>query len=156
MPEDKKDPDLLDKLCLEADGIFLFALEGLKRPMANHYRFSETEANKAELQQYRKDSDSVLSFVKDCCETGDDAFVCGATELFNAYKAYCEESGLKPYFVICTDEENDAYRVKGQYKTITGVVLKVDQHEQTITILNGSETHIIAFSDVYRIIDPAR
>ena len=60
------------------------------------------------------------------------------------------------YFVICTDEENDAYRVKGQYKTITGVVLKVDQHEQTITILNGSETHIIAFSDVYRIIDPAR
>ena len=97
VPEDKKDPDLLDKLRLEADGIFLFALEGLKRLMANHYRFSETEANKAELQQYREDSDSVLSFVKDCCETGDDAFVCGSTELFNAYKAYCEESGLKPY-----------------------------------------------------------
>ena len=97
VPEDKKDPDLLDKLRLEADGIFLFALEGLKRLMANRYRFSETEANKAELQQYREDSDSVLSFVKDCCETGDDDFVCGSTELFNAYKAYCEESGLKPY-----------------------------------------------------------
>lgn len=97
VPEDKKDPDLLDKLRLEADGIFLFALEGLKRLMANRYRFSETAANKAELQQYREDSDSVLSFVKDCCETGDDAFVCGSTELFNAYKAYCEESGLKPY-----------------------------------------------------------
>ena len=97
VPEDKKDPDLLDKLRLEADGIFLFALEGLKRLMANRYRFSETEANKAELQQYREDSDSVLSFVKDCCETGDDDFVCGSTELFNAYKAYCEESGMKPY-----------------------------------------------------------
>lgn len=97
VPEDKKDPDLLDKLRLEADGIFLFALEGLKRLMANHYRFSETEANRAELQQYREDSDSVLSFVKDCCETGDDDFICGSTELFNAYKAYCEESGLKPY-----------------------------------------------------------
>ncbi len=96
VPEDKKDPDLLDKLRLEADGIFIFALEGLKRLIVNHYRFSETEANKAELQQYREDSDSVLSFIKECCEIGED-FVCGSTELFNAYKAYCEESGLKPY-----------------------------------------------------------
>lgn len=97
VPEDRKDPDLLDKLRMEADGIFLFALEGLKRLMRNHYRFSETEANRAELQQYREDSDSVLSFVKDCCETGDDDFACGSMELFNAYKTYCEESGLKPY-----------------------------------------------------------
>jgi len=97
VPEDKKDPDLLDKLRMEADGIFLFALEGLKRLMRNRYRFSETQANREELQQYREDSDSVLSFVKDCCETGDDSFACGSTELFNAYKNYCEESGMKPY-----------------------------------------------------------
>ena len=97
MPEDKKDPDLLDKLRLEADGIFLFALEGLKRLMHNHYRFSETEANRTELQQYREDSDSVLSFIKDACETGDDQYVAGSTEMFNAYKTYCEESGMKPY-----------------------------------------------------------
>ena len=97
VPEDKKDPDLLDKLRLEADGIFLFALEGLKRLMHNRYRFSETRANQEELQQYREDSDSVLSFIKDCCITGDESYVCGSTELFNAYKAYCEESGMKPY-----------------------------------------------------------
>ena len=97
VPEDKKDPDLLDKLRLEADGIFLFALEGLKRLMHNHYRFSETEANRTELQQYREDSDSVLSFIKDACETGDDQYVAGSTEMFNAYKTYCEESGMKPY-----------------------------------------------------------
>lgn len=97
VPEEKKDVDLLDKFRAEADGIFLFALEGLKRLMRNHYRFSETEANRAELQQYREDSDSVLSFIKDCCLTGDDSCVCGSTELFNAYKTYCEESGMKPY-----------------------------------------------------------
>ena len=39
----------------------------------------------------------MLSFVKDCCETGGDDFACGSTELFNAYKAYCTESGMKPY-----------------------------------------------------------
>lgn len=32
------------------------------------------------------------------------------------------------YFSVYTDEENDAYLVKGQYKTITGVVLNVDPH----------------------------
>ena len=96
VPEDRKDPELLDKLRKEADGIFLFALDGLKRLMRNRYRFSETQANRAELQQYREDSDSVLSFLKECCIREEGAEV-GATELFNAYKGYCEESGMKPY-----------------------------------------------------------
>lgn len=39
----------------------------------------------------------MLSFIKDCCDTGDADYVSGSTELFNAYKAYCEESGMKPY-----------------------------------------------------------
>ena len=55
------------------------------------------------------------------------------------------------YFAVCTDEENDAYLVKGQYKTVTGVVLKVDPHEQHISIRSGVETHVIPFSDIYRI-----
>jgi len=96
VPENIKDPNLLDKLRTEADGIFLFALEGLKRLIRNNYKFSETARNKAELQQYREESDSVLAFVKEDCETSDDYEV-GSTELFNAYKAYCEECGLKPY-----------------------------------------------------------
>ena len=58
------------------------------------------------------------------------------------------------YFVICDDEENDAYRVKGQYKTITGVVMKVDQNEQRITIRRGADTEVIPFSDIYRIFKP--
>ena len=96
VPEDKKDPELLDKLRLEADGIFPFALEGLKRLMHNRYRFSEPRANQEELQQYREDSDSVLSFIKDCCVC-DASAVVGSTELFNAYKAYCEGRGMKQY-----------------------------------------------------------
>ena len=96
VPESKKDPELLDKLHLEADGIFLFALEGLKQLINKHYRFSETKANKEELQQYREESNSVLSFVKECCVV-EISHEIGSTELFNAYKGYCEESGLKPY-----------------------------------------------------------
>ena len=86
------------KFRMEADGIFLFALQGLRRLMGNHYVFSETEKNRAELQQYREESDSVLSFVKEHCivlPEGEGSV--GSTELFNAYKGYCEECGLKPY-----------------------------------------------------------
>ena len=60
------------------------------------------------------------------------------------------------YFSVCTDEENDAYGVKGQYKTVTGVVLRVDQHEQRIIIRNGEGTFLIPFADIYRIYDPSR
>lgn len=96
VPAEKRDPELIDKFRLEADGIFLFALEGLKRLMKNRFKFSETDVNRAELQQYREESDSVLLFIRDCCETDKD-YVVGSTELFNAYKDYCDECGLKPY-----------------------------------------------------------
>lgn len=96
VPPEKRDPNLLDKFRSEADGIFLFALDGLKRLMNNHYVFSETAVNAEELQQYREDSDSVLSFVRDNCELSVE-YASGSTVLFNAYKVYCEECGMKPY-----------------------------------------------------------
>ena len=96
VPKEKRDPDLVDKFRGEADGIFMFALEGLRRLMKQSYRFSETDVNVQELQQYREESDSVLAFVREYCELGD-TYYTGSTELYNAYKNYCEESGMKPY-----------------------------------------------------------
>ncbi len=85
VPKEKRDPGLVDKFRSEADGIFMFALKGLRRLMANNYKFSETEVNELELQQYREESDSVLSFVKECCDV-DETYAIGSTELFNQYK----------------------------------------------------------------------
>lgn len=96
VPVEQRDPHLLDKFRAEADGIFLFALDGLRRLMRENYVFCETERNKAELQQYREESDSVLSFVKECCLLGTEYEV-GSTDIFNCYKTYCEECGLKPF-----------------------------------------------------------
>ena len=95
VPEEKRDPDIIEQFKSEADGIFMFALEGLRRLIANHFKFSETEKNKVALQLYREQSDSVLSFVKECCELDPKRSV-GSTEFFNAYQSYCEESGLRP------------------------------------------------------------
>ena len=98
---------------MEADGIFLFALEGLRRLMNNHFVFSETQVNADELQQYREESDSVLSFVKDYCEL-DTGYSAGSTELFNAYKSYCEECGLKPY-----SQKSFVQQIMATFPTVT-------------------------------------
>lgn len=96
VPEALRDPELLSKFQSEADGIFQYALVGLRRLMSNGFRFSETESNKRELQKYREDSNSVLAFVRDCCVLDIDAEV-GRTEVYQRYRSYCEESGLQPF-----------------------------------------------------------
>ena len=96
VPEKERDPDLLDKFRAEADGIFMFALKGLKRLKDKDYNFSVTQTNIDALRQYREESDSVLSFVKDCCTLTPDKAI-GSTELYHIYRAYCEESGMKAY-----------------------------------------------------------
>ena len=95
MPPEKRDPNLLDKLAVERDGIFMWALTGLKRLMANSYIFSETDATRAELQRYKVESNSVLSFVEDCCELDENAESI-REELFQQYREYCNKNGLKP------------------------------------------------------------
>ena len=57
------------------------------------------------------------------------------------------------YFVVCADEENYAYRLKGRYKTVTGVVPEVDSHERSIAIQSRIEPRIIPFSDAYRVLE---
>lgn len=73
----------------------MWALEGLKRLIANGYAFSETESTKAELQRYKVESNSALSFVEECCVLEDEA-ECVREELFQAYRDYCLKNGFKP------------------------------------------------------------
>lgn len=93
VPPEKRDPDLLDKFREEADGIFMFALEGLRRLISRNYIFAETEKNARELELYRISSDSVLSFVADCCTIKEGAST-SSSILGEAYKKYCEENGM--------------------------------------------------------------
>jgi putative DNA primase/helicase len=95
LSEDKKDVEMLDKFQAEADGIFMFALAGLKRLIKNKFKFSETKNTNEELHKYRIDSNSVLSFVEDCCTVNLDAEV-ERTELFNRYRDYCTDGNLQP------------------------------------------------------------
>lgn len=87
------DVDLKKKLEDEADGIFNFALVGLRKLMSQDYKFSETEKNIKALEKYRIESDSVLSFVNDCCEI-DLSAKKPSTELYRNYEDYCSQNGI--------------------------------------------------------------
>lgn len=68
VPEERIDPELRgEKLKKEADGIFMWVLEGLRRLLSKNFAFSENEYTRKRLEQYKQESSSVLSFVSECC-----------------------------------------------------------------------------------------
>ena len=71
------------------------ALTGLKRLIASGYVFSETERTRAELEKYRIESNSVLSFAKLYCVAEEEG-VTVRDDLFLRYKEYCGNAGMKP------------------------------------------------------------
>ena len=86
----KKDEMLPEKLKAESDGIIAFAMEGLKRLMANNYRFSETDRTRMELTNYKTENSSVLAFVEECCDVSAE-YECFRTELYSSYLEYCND-----------------------------------------------------------------
>ena len=132
--EEKKDVMLIEKLRDEADGIFMFALEGLHRLMKNGWKFSTTKANELELARYKAESDSAYGFVLDKCELSD-TYSVGSTELHERYKTYCDEIGCKPFaqrtFIsqLCADF-SDLERGRdttGKRRVINGIRIKDDE-----------------------------
>lgn len=94
VPKTKRDPNLLEKLAAERDGILMWALTGLHRLMEQNYQFTETEATQEELRRYKVESNSALLFVEECCVISPDA-VSAREEVFDRYREYCVRNGLR-------------------------------------------------------------
>lgn len=94
VPASKRDPNLREKLAVERDGIFMWALEGLQRLMENSYIFTETDRTRNEILRYKVESNSALMFLEECCEI-DENGECVREELFQRYKDYCNKNGMK-------------------------------------------------------------
>jgi putative DNA primase/helicase len=93
VPPERRDPNLKNRVACERDGIFTWALEGLRRLIANSYRFSETSRTLEELRRYKVESNSALLFLEECCEIGGGHVA--REELFEKYCDYCRKSGMK-------------------------------------------------------------
>jgi len=93
VPKEIKDLHLMDKLTLEADGILLWAIAGLKRLIEQDYQFSETERTIAETRRYKVKNNNVLAFVEEHCVIEPGA-VASRKDMYTLYKEFCEEGGF--------------------------------------------------------------
>lgn len=95
VPKDKQDRGLGKKLHKELDYILQWALVGLDRLINNNFLFTENEATRQLLDDYKIGSNSVLLFIQDCCEVGQE-FSHSRRDLYTYYKEYCQENGMLP------------------------------------------------------------
>lgn len=88
------DPFLGDKIRQEAEGILIWALDGLERLLQNGYRFSESQKTKELLDQIRHDDDPFAEFIEDMVIFAPDARV-SRPRTWEAYRRFCHENGSK-------------------------------------------------------------
>ena len=91
------DPFLAEKLADEAEGIFLWCLEGLNRLLANNYQFSLSGKARENVETVKRSSNNVIEFLR---SEGYIRFRADAEAssraLYEAYKLWCEDNVRKP------------------------------------------------------------
>ncbi|MDK0933604.1 phage/plasmid primase, P4 family [Clostridium perfringens] len=126
----KIDKSLKYKFQREKEGILNWALEGLKRLYENNFEFSENELTDGVKKEYKRENNNVISFVEECCEL-DSLFSCSRIELYEAYKEFCVEAGLKALSQIKFNKElegnfNITRSRSGKLRSWNGVRIKLD------------------------------
>jgi putative DNA primase/helicase len=98
IPEERKDYSLLNKLELEMDGIFMWALDGLAR-LIERGRFVETVDSADASALIAKHRASVKAFVETCTvDVEDQRQLIAGEELFEEYKEWCAWEHVRPYY----------------------------------------------------------
>jgi len=90
IPEDRRDPLLPTKLKSELAGIFNWALQGWQKYQLHGFQTPVTVT--AATSEYRQASDSIGTFIAECCEV-DEIHTAASAELYRAYVSWCEEAG---------------------------------------------------------------
>lgn len=126
----KIDKALKYKFQREKEGILNWALEGLKRLYENNFEFSENELTDGVKKEYKRENNNVISFVEECCEI-DSLFSCSRIEIYEAYKEFCREAGLKALSQIKFNKElegnfNITRSRSGKLRLWNGVRMKLD------------------------------
>ncbi|MDG6877573.1 DNA primase family protein [Clostridium perfringens] len=126
----KIDKALKYKFQREKEGILNWALEGLKRLYENNFEFSENELTDGVKKEYKRENNNVISFVEECCEL-DGLFSCSRIELYEAYKEFCVEAGLKALSQIKFNKElegnfNITRSRSGKLRLWNGVRIKLE------------------------------
>jgi len=95
IPDEEKDPQLLEKLLAEAEGILAWAVAGAQRWYGGGRRLPRPEEVRTAGEVYRADMDTVGRFLEECCEIGA-SFTVPSSEMYAAYRRWAEKGGEHP------------------------------------------------------------
>ena len=89
------DPDIAEKMAAEAEGIFLWAFEGLQRLVRNSFKFTESDRARQNRELVKRDNNNFFDFMEaeDYIRLKADACV-SSKDLYTIYKMWCEENNL--------------------------------------------------------------
>ena len=122
IPEEKRDAALLDKMKPEIPAIINWFLEGLKRLIANGYKFTRSKSAEDAVKEYRQRLDSVYRFINEwngSVAVGNEktsSNVYGYTEHFEITKnradQYPKNTFYDSYTAWCEDPDIDLTPIK--------------------------------------------
>ena len=97
-PADRADdPDLAEKMKAEAEGIFLWALEGLQRLVTNNFKFSESDRIRENREAVKRDNNNIFDFMESEGYIRLKADASISSKLFyEIYDMWCRENSLVP------------------------------------------------------------
>ena len=111
------DPFLAEKMCAEAEAIFLWALDGLRRLIAKDYRFTVSEKAQENMRAAVTDGNNAIEFMR---STGYIAFepsaAASSKNLYAAYKLWCEDNAYNALsmksFCNFLSQNAETYRIE--------------------------------------------
>ena len=96
-PNRTDDPELAEKMCAEAEGIFLWCFEGLRRLIANHYQFTISRYARENMEAAVSDGNNIVDFmVSEGYIRLKADMEASSKELYAVYKLWCEDNALNP------------------------------------------------------------
>lgn len=96
---EKRDNQLREKLKEELPGIFLWAMEGLKRLKENDYKFSPCKNMDEMLKRYQTEQKPMYEFFEDCIAAVEDTSYREDNKLvYNTFKNWAAENSIASYY----------------------------------------------------------
>ena len=96
-PGRKDDPYLVERLCVEREGIFLWALAGLQRLIRNGFQFTLSDRASANMEAAVSDGNNIVEFMKSegYFQFKADSEV-SSKDFYDVYRQWCEDNALNP------------------------------------------------------------
>lgn len=97
-PENRiNDPHIADKFIAEKDKIFCWMYDGLRRLIANNYRFTISEKARLNVKETMQDSCNIPEFLADTERvTFGDKLCVTSSRLYESYNRWCDDNALTP------------------------------------------------------------